>query len=599
MDGNPEGTPNPLNPVQNLAPASEPEPSTDTAAGTGTLDYIETEVASPTEAVKTTEVVENVNEQPADVNSVAEPASSVAEPVSSVTEPASSVAEPATESKTESAVEQPIVEPARGQAISAQAVTSQPATNHFAARPVHTNYSMADPMMRPVSKPNPTAMGTIVSTAAPVTAAPATATPASTAPIAPTRAESNFDTFAMKDNPSEGASQNVTPTEPNNLVAKDSIVEPAGKKNKKRWLIASAIALIMIAIICGVTAIAIAMLSGGEDRVTKAIDKLLTGQAPNIVQVKGTVSGGKKTKDGIETLLPTNDSFTTIDFDGIFDTKTAMNKIEAKATVSYSEDEDDAVSVTVNEVTTKTGDIYFKVTGISDLLAMTSPGVSYDDILEEVEGQWILLSGDLTDTMSQFTTDSTTTCLIQAVETLPEYSKDIANKYQANPFITASTDNLKIQMRKNNLYKLGFDKAKMNTFSNSLAENGFVKKLKACNGGAEDNDSTLDKVDTNAADLYVEIDENYNFTRVYLDTTMDAADSTSTTKADLNLVYPAELKVTEPTEYVDITTVVSNIMSKMVLNALSTYDYSDYTTDDDDDNSYSGDFSIDIDADFE
>ena len=594
MDGNPEGTPNPLNPVQSVAnPATGPEPSTDAATGTGTLDYIETEVASPTETVETTEVVENVN---------GEQTAMTADSFATVRPASFAQTAQEIQKAQDSQVAQPEPEPAQ------PAPTTQ-LNQPTPQKPVHTNYSMADPMMRPVSKATPAAMGTITPTSA----------PAASTPVTPTRSESNFNTFAMKEASDSQVNQNINQiTEQNNLVAKDSIVEPAGKgKNKKHWLVIGAITLVIIAIICGATAIAIAVLTNNEDRVTKAVDKLLTGQAPSIIGVNGKITGATKMNDGVETLLPVSNPSVEIKFDGTFDLKSSMNKVEAEAKVSYSDDKDNQISIKVNELTNKDGNTFFKISGVSDLFnrltsaSYTDTSSTDDDdddmysgdyatdcsssdetdcitstntstnilgaygsgLFDAVEDEWILISGDFAEAMSEATVfDNTSTCLINAFGTLPEYAKDIANKYKANPFITYSTDNLKISKRKNNLYKLGFDSAKLSAFVNSLSNNGFINELNACTGSMAtntDTDSTsLDQTFSEFPDVYVEIDENYNFTRVYFDATANVNGvSSTTTNADINIIYPTELKITDPTDYVDMSTLLYGAMTNVLLNS--------------------------------
>lgn len=573
MDGNPEGTPNPLNPVVGTAnPVDEPSSSTDMATGTGTLGYIETEIDSPNEAVETTEVVETIKEEP-ETNTVDQYAA----------------ARPASFAQT---------------------------NQSFSQRPMHTNYSTVDPMMRPVSKPNPTEMGTIVSTttapttpAVPVSpAAPVSpATPTSPSPTIPSRAESNFDTFAMKDTPNMGQSADSM-AEQNNLVAKDSIVESKGGK-KKRGLIIGAIVFIMIAIICGAAAVAIIMLNNNDDRITKAIDKLLSGQMPSIVEAKGTINSTYKyAPSNKETIAaePAKIASSVVDFDGTFDTKSSMSRVDATLTVNYDDESD--IEADISELSTKEGDVYFKVAGLTDLFSasMASADNTFDKnctsgntngdvdtadncisidttatvapfggLFEAADDEWILVSGDFTDTMESLTIfDNTSTCLINSLGTLSEYASDIASKYKANPFITYSTDNLKITKRKNNLYRLGIDSVKLGAFANSLSNNGFVNELNACVNNtatnSETNSTLFDGIFANFPTVYAEVDENNNFTRLYFDITMasDNGDSTSTT-ADLNLIYPSEFKITEPTDYIEMSSLLSSTMSELFTNNTS------------------------------
>ena len=566
MDGNPEGTPNPLNPVQGVAsPVDEPEPSMGQATGTGELDFIETaetaDYGDTVEAAETTTEMGVIEDRP------------VANPVDQyvAAQPASFAQSMGTE------------EPTR------PAQPTQP------VRPTHMGHGVVDPMMRPVSRP--------VESPVQIPA------PAPT-PVTPTRTENNFDTFAMDNDSSsnfERANEQLSNNE--SFIAKDSIVESAkDKSHKKRNLIICAIILLTIAIICGAAAIAIAVLGNNDDRVAKAIDKLLSGDIPSVIGAKGTISATNRASDDVQTLLPVSTASTIVNFDGTFDTKSSMNKVTANATISYSEDNE--VSIDVSELTTKDGATYFKISGISDmfnLMSSAATSVTADDeseatdcvggdgtdcvtvttempytagLFDAIEDEWILVAGDFADTMSGMTIfDNTTTCLISSFGTLSEYSKDLASKYKANPFITYSTSDLKISKRKDNLYKLGIDSEKMSAFVNSMSNNGFVNELNACSGNVATNSGTnsslFEEIFANFPTMYVEVDNNYNFTRVYFDVTTEAGAMSSTTNADINLSYPSELKITEPDDYIDMSTLLSGAMTDVLTNGSTVVEISE------------------------
>ena len=57
--------------------------------------------------------------------------------------------------------------------------------------------------------------------------------------------------------------------------------------------------------------------------------------------------------------------------------------------------------------------------------------------------------------------------------------------------------------------------------------------------------------------LYVEIDGNYNFTRLYFVT--DAEDYGVKVTTDLNFSYPDNINVSEPTEYQNLMDILNNM----------------------------------------
>ena len=553
MDGNPEGTPNPLNPVQGTASAAnQPQPSTGMATGTGNNygGYME------------------------------EPAS-FAEPSTPTTSSMPEMAKPS---------------------MPSSAMPNIPEAPRHNYNNGYANRGVIDPMMRPVSH-TPEVQADSLS-----------------------RAENSFDSFSELDNTSFdqlGQDFGQLPNNEPELVAKDSIVEPAGGNKKKKAMIVGAIVLILIAIACGTAAIVLALIhNNGGDRVTKAIEKLLDGEIPTIVAANGKITSSTTEPDRYyldddESIIapdpnPFSPISTTINFDGTFDTKSSINTISATLGMNYSDGS--KVAIDIHEQRNETGDVFFKVSGLGDIVKMFGTGTlnqevlvygdsdgttaevltdnciegtnclssSQDDtsmmdglmtvygsLLNSIDNQWILVSDGFSDEMENLAIfDNSTTCTINAFESLPKYSKDFMNNYKANPFITYSTDNLGIAKKKNELYKLTFDSNKMSAFINSLNNNGFINELNACSKSQATNSqvtpSMLEETIKNLPAVYAEIDENNNFTRFYFKTTMDNSDDTSSTiEADINLSYPQEVRVTDPTDYVDMSTLMNSVLTTM------------------------------------
>lgn len=384
-----------------------------------------------------------------------------------------------------------------------------------------------------------------------------------------------------------------------NFVLKDSVVSDG--KNKKKPFIIGAIIFIIIAIICGAAAIAIFVVgSNSNDRVAKAIEKVLTGKAPNIIEANGSINF---TAPAGQTSQVTAYN---LNFNGIFNVNSFENKVTAKVIGEVSGG--DEVEVEINEITDKDGDTFFKLSGLGAILSKTTLEAAtvntaltdcvdgdtkcetevevmtncddgdpltncgstqpdyplgalsmYSGMFDAIDDQWILVSGDFSEEMGQLQIfDNSSACLVNAFRTLPQYGKNIASLYNSNQFITYSTDNLEISKKKDPLYRLGFNAEKLAAFINGLSNSGFVNELNACTDNLAINYNVnagmIEQILNFLPTIYVEVDNNDNFSRVYF-----KADETAT--ADLTLSYPAKLELTLPDSYVDMSTLLNNAMT--------------------------------------
>lgn len=515
MNENPEGTPNPLNP----------------AAGTG-LDFVETEQTSEVMAGPETPAVPEtpvVPETPA---------------VPETPEVPEVPAEPETPEVPEAEL---------GEVRETTAFRVEPASFAEAAEPevAATPDSSADPIdpvMQPVSHSNFDTFS-MDSTAAEIPAE---------APVE----EIKEETFTRVETPARAVPVPSAPiSETPELVAKDSIVEPAKGGSKKKILIIGTIALLIIAIICGAAAVAIMMVGNNNgDRVNKAIEKLINGEMPSIISAQGTINSFSNVEDAAI-------SSYNIDFNGTFDTAYATNTVSAKVNAELNSG--DKVSLGIDELENKDGEVFFKIRGLDTL--SNNPLVSaFSGLTEAIDDEWILVTGDFSDNMEGLEIfDNSSTCLINALGTLPKYSKDFANKYRANQFLNYSTDKLEISKKKNPLFKLTIDTNKLTAFINSLSNNGFINELNACaNETATNEDVALDMVEAifeKFPTVYVEIDDSYNFTRVYFKVTAGDETNSMTTTADLALSYPTKLEVVAPDEYLDMSTLVNKLVTSILV----------------------------------
>lgn len=610
MNENPEGTPNPLNPAPEMS-GGTPENGGAEAAGTGALDFVETAISSETpetfEAVETAEVAE--------------------------TSAASTAAQPAsfTEAATNSAESQPVTASAMPEMATA-APTSSAMPEMKTARPsAVSSRNVVDPMMRPATHTDTPQEASQMGTAQEVTAQKIEVK------------DSNFDTLTMdettieelkSDNATPGTTEavvaeSVTVAEP--LVVKDSIVEPAGKGKKKKGLVIFAVICLVIALGCGAAAVAIMMINNNNngDRVAKAIEKLIDGEAPTIVGVQGSINA--VSDDASTSMMSSAD----IDFNGTFSMTSPLNTVSATINTEFGGG--NKVTLDLEEMKNEDGDAFIKVSGFNDLLnsatlplttdledaenleetgviaesdsvevtncigsqdmncttttdttgvidggsMLTAMLSAYGGLFDAIDDEWIMVPSNFADSMGELGLfNNTSACLINAFGTLQQYGKDIASKYNANQFITYSTDNLEIAKKKNPLYRLTIDHDKMTAFVNSLSSNGFINELNACAGNTATNTdvatSLIEGIFANFPTVYVEIDDNYNFTRVYFKATLGnngdneieciqapCGTSTTTVTADLNLSYPAKIEVTEPEDYLPMSELVNNVLTSL------------------------------------
>ena len=180
-----------------------------------------------------------------------------------------------------------------------------------------------------------------------------------------------------------------------------------------------------------------------------------------------------------------------------------------------------------------------------------------------VDDEWIRISGsefgDLTKMLNS-NTNNTSQCMIDAAEEADKYKDDFVGFYKDNPFINSTTENIKIEKKKSQPYLISLDNEKMAGFLNSVIASDFVKDLAECNGssvsGKEISVEDIEEATENFPELYVEIDDDYNFTRIYLES--DGEDGTIT--VDFSFDYPTSITVNEPEEYTDVNDVLTEVM---------------------------------------
>lgn len=408
--------------------------------------------------------------------------------------------------------------------------------------------------------------------------APAGTGPAPAAPAAPVAPASQPTPPVAT--PSVAAEPVATPVaEPTaEPEPKGSVVEP---KNKPKTGLIVAIILLVCAVIGGIVAAILILkpFSNSGDDVPMAIQKLFEGNGPARVSMDGSIVATSNNSDGK----------VKVEFKSGIDTVSTENY--ANIAVTFVSPDDDEFSLSADEVYTSDGNLYLRVSNVEDLVdylitANTTqvdcfgddfdcgddyvqPQDSYSmpsylsDIVEIVDNEWIRISSKDFDSlvdMAGSNADSTVQCFIDVAEDADQYKNDFAEFYKENSFINYSTENIKIQQKKSQPYLISFDDEKLAGFLNSVSSSKLVEDLAACGGSsvtseeisAEDVSEMLEEF----PELYVEIDADHNFTRLYI----SIEDEDSTLTADFSFDYPTSVTVDEPDEYTDINDVLTEVM---------------------------------------
>lgn len=237
----------------------------------------------------------------------------------------------------------------------------------------------------------------------------------------------------------------------------------------------------------------------------------------------------------------------------IVDVKTkqasATGSLDVKFTLKYDNDE---YTISSAGLVDKTGDLYFKVIGLADIVKKASPQMGLDTMMSlktavdkfvaKVDGTWIRISSaDLKQYSDQYATSKD--CLN---DTIKKYKDDsvamgqIGELYRKNPFVVVDKD-LGLQGTSYG-YKLTTDSTKGKAFVKSLADTEVYKSLHQC-----DNTYTID---TNQVDSEI---NNYD---------SDTTDTTVDTNSSFNMWIDVlshnitKIEITNKTETVDFLAVI-------------------------------------------
>ena len=356
-------------------------------------------------------------------------------------------------------------------------------------------------------------------------------------------------------------------------------------KKKKVGLIIGVILCLAAAIGCGVAAAIIATKDSG-DTVAKAISKLMSSEAPANVAINGNIE-----------IVPTDSSSMVEKYDVSIDSKIALSSRinTTTATITANLKGTDNVSFSVNELYGATGDLFFKIDSVSELIDNQNPPANepatncensenceevlpektptnngltaFLPVIEAIEGEWLRLPIDeISNTTNNVMADNNLVCFTNFVNEVGQNSNILSKIYNENPFIFSNKNNVSVASKQYPVLAVGINTKTLSSFADALKDTDLVKNLSTCLGNKSTtiNSDELTKLVEKMPALYVEIDENNNFTRLYFVADVNNGEATAT--VDLDFTYPANINVSEPDEYRDLSTGMEGLYSEMYDN---------------------------------
>lgn len=358
------------------------------------------------------------------------------------------------------------------------------------------------------------------------------------------------------------------------------------RKSKTPLIVASAVAA--CAVLVGIVAAVLLIVNPfGGDRVSIAISKLLNGNASPLVSIEGTINTDYTDDEFLETTsLTVNAGFNNNIGGNYVNSIAEMNLNDGsalgfEASQIYTEDGDTFVKLgtlganinaqgtdNTSEGTAETAPDSSNATDSSDTANTGSASGGANNMLQMISilnDQWILAAtdGETSSATALGGDQSPATCLSVTIPQLSLSLSSVASAYNANPFITSATDNLGIASKGGTLYRLLFDAEKLAGFVNALDDTDAINDVLTCFNAAEyDGEITTSEaaeLSSIIPALYVELDSNNNFARVYVNIETEDTD----TVADLNIYYPESINIEAPEEYLDMNTAMTKVLTAL------------------------------------
>ena len=369
--------------------------------------------------------------------------------------------------------------------------------------------------------------------------------------------------------------------------------EPAPVRPKKKniGLIIGAVVCGVVALGCIIAAIVVALTANQSDPVARAVEKIMSGNIPTNTSIDGTVK---------VTFNDASSDYT--DANVALNAQVVNGSMINSATASLTTNLRDGGSFTLglDEVYANTGDLYLKVNGLANVLkagqslTADNDATVYDgtncvddgtgltncdseivemedggsDVLQSlsmfatmlgsIDNQWIRFSADDLSSMASTDSNNIIGCMTNLGEDINNNKNTISGLYSKYPLISSTNENLSVTSEKNPIYKVIFNTENISSFMAEAQNYDIFKDFSSCMGYTYNSVDSADLVEDieELPALYVEVDGNYDFTRLYFTTSDDETDYVY----DFDLSYPENVNISEPTDYKDFTEIMQNML---------------------------------------
>lgn len=384
-----------------------------------------------------------------------------------------------------------------------------------------------------------------------------------------------------------------------------------GEPKKKKTGLIIGIIVAAVVLIGGAVAAALLLIPKGGDRFMTAVSKLISGDSPSNVAIKGSVEVklNDKSTPINKIIVDLNSELKT---DSMVGSSSSVFTIQAKYG-EYSKN----YSTTISEIHTSEKNLYVKVDNIDSILNFvmssmnsntltttncvddetgetncmdddTEYPIEYDctndagcaiegstvtsDILAEsgldqvielIDDKWLKISLDEAESLiGQTVSNDSVNCLTEFAGDVKKNKDSLTELYNKNPFLSSDSEKDTIASKNFPVYKVNIDDELLVGYLNSLADSTVIKNLSSCLGSTDEIEIDEDEVSelvNKLPDIYVEIDDDDNFSRFY--TSAKVEGSPAEIVVDLSFAYPTAINVTEPDKYTDVMTLLQQLYS--------------------------------------
>ena len=377
-------------------------------------------------------------------------------------------------------------------------------------------------------------------------------------------------------------------------------------KPKKTGLIVGII-IGAVALIGIIVAVILVMLNMNKaNPVETAMQKLLSGNAPQNVAIDGDIN--ILVNDRNQPLKRIN-----IDLDSDIVVGSMINTSSAVLTITDWSDKD--YSIKFEEIYAANGDLFFMIDGAtaaledSGLLNLINPNstpttncvtdesgatncetpiVEVDcagdvdcmseqttvdasnllvntimSVIEAADGTYLRISTDELNFINE-SSNSQISCVTDFISNVNKNSNSTLDLYNKSPFVKASDKSITISSLSNPVYQVNIDSQKFADFINAMQNTELAGSLYSCLGWSNHayvDVTDVDELVSQLPELYVEVNDNNDFSRIYLES--DINDGVATATIDLGLSYPTNVNASEPVEYTDYSTFIETLFKDM------------------------------------